>query len=449
MNLTLDTTIYRQGGMQKKYQEIPFATDKEAENELMNLYPQMKYQQFYGFGGAVTDAAGYVYAQMGKADREKMVNAYFGAEGNGYCCVRIPIDSCDFSVEQFQAVDDPEDTAYQTFSLERWKKYIYPLWQDIRRACSSVEVMVSPWTPPAFMKTNGMRSRGGSLKAECRAAYAEYLCRYVEELKGLGLPVRRMSIQNEPKAVQTWDSCVYSVEEEKIFLRDYLYPAMVRHGLADIGLFIWDHNKERVYERACGIIDETTERIVKGIAFHWYSGDHFEALDMVRQKFPDLELTLSEACIEYSKFDADGELLNVKKYAHEIIGNLNAGMNSFFDWNIVLDENGGPNHVKNFCDAPLLYHISEGSLEERMTFSAIGHFSKYIKPGAVRIACSRYTDELEATAFENPDQSIALILFNRTQKELPVTVRIGEECASFVCEGFSITSGVLKSGQGK
>lgn len=443
MKVLFNKTKYSQKGMEKGQQKLVFVTDREKENELINLYPEVQYQQFEGFGGALTDAAGYVYAQMEQEDKDKVTDTYFGKDGIGYNRVRIPVDSCDFSLEQFQAVSDEEDGELKSFSLEREKKYIYPLWEDVKKAGVEVEVMVTPWSPPYFMKTNGMRIQGGELKEECREAYAEYLCRYIEELVKAGISVKRMSIQNEPKAVQTWDSCVMSAGQEKEFLRDFLYPAMEKHDLTDVEIFIWDHNKERVFERACEIIDDTTAHMVKGIAFHWYSGDHFEALQMVRERFPALKLILSEACIEYSKFQADGELVNVKKYAHEIIGNLNAGMNAFYDWNILLDEQGGPNHVGNFCDAPFMYHIEEKKLEERMTLSAIEHFSRYIKPGAVRIGCSRYTDKLEATAFKNPDESIVIVLLNQNEMDMPVTLRIGDECVSFAAEALSVSTGVI------
>ncbi|MBD5458604.1 MAG: glucosylceramidase [Lachnospiraceae bacterium] len=443
MKLKLYTTDYKWKQAEHTQQEFVFAADKEKENELLNLHPEIEYQRFDGFGGALTDAVGYVYAQMDEANQEKILHTYFGKEGIGYNRIRIPIDSCDFSLEQFQAVSDKDDLEFKNFSLARWKKYIFPLWKDIQKMTKDIEIMVSPWSPPDFMKTNGKRVRGGSLKEEYRAAYADYLCRYIKELEKIGMPVKRMSIQNEPKAVQTWDSCVMDAEEEKLFLRDYLYPALQKNGLADIEIFIWDHNKERLYERACAIVDETTAHMIKGIAFHWYSGDHFEELRMVREKFPDLQLILSEACIEYSKYSAGEELNNVKKYAHEIIGSFNAGMNAFYDFNLLLDENGGPNHVENYCDAPFMYHAEAGKLEERMTLSAIAHFSKYMKAGAVRIGHSCYTEEIEVTSFKNPDGSIVVVMLNQTQKDLPVTIRIKDECVSVVIKSLSISTGII------
>lgn len=443
MKLWMNTTSYGKKRVEHTQQEYVFAVDRERENELINLYPEIEYQKFDGFGGALTDSAGYVYGQMKEENKEKLLHTYFGREGIGYNRIRIPIDSCDFSLEQFQAVSDKADLECKDFSLERWKKYIYPFWEDIKKVSKDIEVMVTPWSPPDFMKTNEKRVRGGSLKEEYRTAYADYLCRYIKELEKIGIIVKRMSIQNEPKAVQAWDSCIMDAEEEKVFLRDYLYPVMQKNELTDVEIFIWDHNKERLYERACVTIDDTTAHMIKGIAFHWYSGDHFEELRMVREKYPDLQLILSEACIEYSKYDADEELNNVKKYAHEIIGNLNAGMNAFYDWNLLLDENGGPNHAGNLCDAPFLYHMDKGKLEERMTLSAIAHFSKYIKEGAVRIGHSCYTEEIEATSFRNPDGSIVVVMSNQTQKDLPVTLRIKDECVSIVMKALSISTGIV------
>ena len=112
-----------------------------------------------------------------------------------------------------------------------------------------------------------------------------------------GYEVERISLQNEPKAVQTWDSCVYSAQQEKVFLKDYLIPELKSHGLEHIEVFIWDHNKERVFDRALELIDEETDSMIAGIAFHWYSGDHFEALDLFHEKYPEKKMILSESCL--------------------------------------------------------------------------------------------------------------------------------------------------------
>lgn len=288
------------------------------------------------------------------------------------------------------------------------------------------------------------RKNGGSLKPEYRSLWVEYLCRYILEFKNRGFEVQRISLQNEPKAAQTWDSCIYTAQEEKEFLRDFMYPALQKHGLTKIEVFIWDHNKERIYERVRDIVDETTKEMVAGVAFHWYSGDHFEALDLVRQQYSQLKMVVSESCIEYTKFGAaDGEM-NAGRLSHEIIGDLNGGMCAFYDWNILLDETGGPNHVGNFCHAPFLFDRQKKQLLPQLIQKHFYHFSHYVEPGAMRIGFSKYTDKLDVTAFQNPDGKIVAILLNRDKDSLPVILRLKNHIVRLTVTGQSIGTGVIE-----
>ncbi len=275
-----------------------------------------------------------------------------------------------------------------------------------------VSLLLSPWSPPAFMKETGVRNGGGHLRRECYQAYADYVVKYITAYQKQGIQISCMTVQNEPLAVQTWDSCEYTTEEEKEFLRDYLYPALKENGLAHVKLYIWDHNKERVYERACEIVDETTRDMVAGVAYHWYSGDHFATLQMVREDFPELLLMRSEGCVEYARGaeHVPDDMRHARLYAHDLIGDLNHGMNSWLDWNLVLDEQGGPNHVGNFCNAPVMCDTTTDTVEVKPMFHAIGQFSKYIRPGAVRIGCSSFSPEVEVTAAQNPDGSVAVVI---------------------------------------
>lgn len=455
MLLNLYTTTYEyradshsQPGTSKKErtrirQQLEFEKDTDRENELINLYPQMTYQKIEGFGGAITDSAGYMYAQMSEEQKQQVVQNYFGQDQMKYRLVRIPIDSCDFSLGHYEADSDPDDQAFTQFSFARVEKYILPLLDAAEAAYGGkLDIMLSPWSPPAAMKSNKERDHGGTLLPEYRMQWAQYICRYIEEYKKRGYHVTKLTLQNEPKAVQTWDSCIYTAQEQKEFLRDYMWPALCEHGLEDVEIYLWDHNKERVFEWAQTIIDEETAHMVTGMAFHWYSGDHFETLRMIKERFPDKKLLLSEACIEFSKFAAEDGLSNAQKYAHDMIGNLNEGMNTFFDWNLILDQEGGPNHVKNFCDAPYLYDIGAGELQERNILDYLWHFTHFIENGAVRIGSSRYTDELEVTAFAKDDKVIVVIL-NRTERQLPAYLRIGDMCAHVEAPEKSITTGVI------
>lgn len=443
MELTYITTTYDKNQKCRTEQKVEFEKDWGQENEVINLYPQIEYQKIEGFGGAITDSAGYVYSLMNQEQKDKLVQQYFGEYEMKYRLVRIPIDSCDFSLEHYEA-DQEDDPEFRNFTFERVEKYILPLLDAAENVYGKkLEIMLSPWSPPAYMKTNGERNNGGRLKREYWSRWAAYLCRYIMEYRNRGYHVTKMTLQNEPKAVQTWDSCLYTAEEQKEFLRDYMWPAMEKNQLDDIEVYLWDHNKERCFEWAETIIDETTDHMIAGIAFHWYSGDHFETLQMIRERFPEKKLLLSEACIEFSKFAAGDSLNNAQKYAHDIIGDFNAGMNTFLDWNLILNEEGGPNHVKNYCDAPYLYHIKKQQLVEGKLAGYVWHFSHFIETGAVRIGKSSYSDKLEVVALKKEDK-VVFILLNRTAEEMEAFIRLKGKIAKISILPKSISSGIIE-----
>lgn len=437
------TTVYPEGVRETTETVVPFLEDGGREEKLINLYPQAVYQTLEGFGGAITESAAYIYSLLDPSQKKRMLDTYFGGDAMKYRFVRIPIDSCDFSLSHYEADGDEADGELRQFSFRRVETYILPMLRDAEASFGGkLEIMLSPWSPPAYMKTNGERNHGGKLKEEYRKRWAEYICRYIREFRSRGFRVTMLTLQNEPKAVQTWDSCIYTAQEEKQFLRDYVWPELEAQGLTDIQIYLWDHNKERAYEWAETILDDETMPMVAGVAFHWYSGDHFEALRMIRERFPDKKLLLSEACIEFSKYSPEDNLSNAQKYAHDIIGNLNEGMSIFLDWNLVLDEIGGPNHVRNFCDAPYLFDTKRKVLMEREIQAYLWHFSHFIEAGAQRIGVSRYTDQLEVTAFQKGER-IVFVALNRTQETLNSYIRLQGTCAELTLPPQSITSGEI------
>lgn len=417
----------------------------EMETQVINLYPELTYETFEGFGGAVTEAAGYVYSLMDEEQKKQLLETYFSKENMNYRLVRIHLDSCDFCLDMYEAMSDPEDKGLASFSFDRTEQYIIPMLDDIRRiAGDDLKLMLTPWSPPAFMKTNGNRKKGGKLKPEYRQMWAEYICRYIKEFRERGFHVQRISLQNEPKAAQTWDSCLFTAEEEKVFLRDFMYPSMLDRGYDDIEVFIWDHNKERIYERVRDVVDESTKDMVAGAAFHWYSGDHFESMDLVRKLYPDVKMIMSESCLEYRLFDEKNIENVTNKLCHEIIEDLNHGMCAFYDWNLLLDEKGGPNHVKNYCHAPFLYDTQTKELMPQKTQRQFYHFSHNILPGSVRIAVTKYTEQIDAVAYQTPEHKIVVILLNKGEDILPVNFRIQGKAASLLLPAKTLASCVIE-----
>ena len=441
--------ITRFGGAeieQERYETALIPDEKRQEMSVINLYPEKEYQEIEGFGGALTESSGYALAQMSEEKRKKIVGLYYGPDGIGYTIGRVHMDSCDFSVGNYCAVEKPDDPSFPDFSLERDAKYVQPLLRMAAEAAGKpVPLLLSPWSPPAFMKDTGVRNGGGHLKKDQYALYAKYIAKYITEYRKLGFDIACMTIQNEPLAVQTWDSCEFSPEEEKELLCDYLCPALQEAGLGDVGIYIWDHNKERVYERTRDIVDDKTAHMVEGCAFHWYTGDHFDTLQMVKEDYPDLKLIHSEGCVELLRKDVNygNEREQALRYAHDMIGDLNAGMNRWYDWNIVLDEKGGPNHVGNFCAAPVHCNGADDSFTLSPTFFAIEHFTRYIKPGAKRIAKSSFSQEIEVTAAKNPDGSVAAVNMNTSENAEQVNLRMCGKTARISLPAKSIQTVVI------
>lgn len=411
----------------------------ETEKNVINIYPELRDQRFLGFGGAITEAAASTYAQMDDTQKRILLEAYFLPERMNYQFVRIHIDSCDFCLGQY---DGYTESGAPDFS--RMERFILPMLRDAEAVAGRrIPVMLAPWSPPAFMKTNGRREQGGKLKPEYFAAYADYLCRYAGHMRNLGFLVNRMSLQNEPKAVQTWDSCVFTAAEEKLFLREYFYPALQRHGLTDVEIYLWDHNKERLYEWMRDIIDETTEDMVAGACFHWYSGDHFEQLELCRRRFPEKELILSESCIEYRFYDKEDKVGAAQALSHELIGDLNHGLTAFFDWNLLLDETGGPNYVGNFCLAPFHFHRQEKRLEATPIQRYYERFARAVVPGSIRVETTRFSDEIDATAWKRPDGSLSLLLLNRTDRGLRPVIRLEDREAALELAPYELASATM------
>ncbi len=442
---------------------------KHLESNVINLYPDLTFQEIEGFGGALTDTVGYLYSKMNETDKKQFLEDHFGKDGQHYRFIRMHMDSCDYSLEEYQAVADPiADPELTTFSIERDRTYMIPLLKDaMAMTVEPFSVLLSPWSPPKQWKTPPARPKndasvygagfdlsaftpeidydtpsrchGGSLKKEYYRSWALYLAKYVQAYLDEGIPVTMMTLQNETIAATNWDSCVWSAKEQKAFLKDHLYPVFKEAGLTDtVGLYIWDHNKERVVEFAREMIDDETAGMIEGIAFHWYSGDHFESLDMARTLFPDKKLMGSECCALHppgktSPFAAlsgmngpsiaEVEYEDAAAYGHDIIGDLNNGMNRWIDWNLCVDKNGGPRHVSSGFGAPVCAN-EDGTYRILLTYHYIGHFSRFLLPGAKRIGHSRCDDKAELTAAKNPDGSLAVVLLNRGQADVSCAIRM-------------------------
>ena len=415
--------------------------DKNKENRLINIHPHIEYQEIKGFGGAFTEAASTTLDKLSRENREKIIRLYFDNEtGIGYNLGRVHMNSCDFSLGNYTCVDEGDETL-ETFQINRDKSSLIPMIKDAMKY-GDIGMLASPWSPPAYMKTTNMMNLGGELKEEYYGLWAEYFVKFINAYKAEGIEINSVTVQNEPKAKQRWDSCIYTAEQERDFVVNYLGPKMEEIG---VKIFFWDHNKERLIERADVMLDsELGEKYIGGIAFHWYSGDHFEELEMFHKCYPNKELLFSEGCYEYSYGMMDTNKIG-EKYAHDIIGNFNNYCNAFIDWNLLLNEKGGPNHVGNFCDSPIMADTENDEVFIHDSYYYIGHFSKYVKSGAKRIGSSKFSDKLETVAFKNPDGSIISVVLNRTDEDVEFSLRICGQVIDTKAEAHSIATYVIEN----
>jgi len=409
--------------------------------------PGKQYQEFVGIGAALTDASAETYAKLPSDKQAALLKAYFDKDnGIGYTIGRTNINSCDFSTASYTYVADG-DKELKTFNIAPDKQFKIPFIKAaIAAAGGKLNLFASPWSPPAWMKDNNDMLQGGKLKPEFYNAWALYFTKFIKEYEKEGMPVWAISIQNEPMAKQRWESCIYTAGEERDFLKNNLGPTMEKEGLKDKKIIVWDHNRDLMYQRAQTYFDDPeASKFAWGIGFHWYenwSGGEpmFENVKRVHEAYPDKAILFTEGCNE--KFDLarlpDWKL--GERYGRSMINDFNNGMAGFTDWNILLDETGGPNHVGNFCFAPVHADTKTGLLTYTNAFYYIGHFSKFIKPGAKRISSTASRSQLLTTAFQNEDGKTVVIVMNQGSAVTPYFLWINGKATAITSRPHSIAT---------
>jgi len=398
--------------------------------------PAKRFQTILGIGGALTDAAAETFAKLPEAKQNEILNAYFDEnKGIGYTLARTNIHSCDFSSESYTYVNEG-DKELQAFSVSHDKKFRIPfIKQAMAAARGKLTIFGSPWSPPAFMKDNNDVLHGGKLKPEFYQSWASYYTKFIKAYQQEGIPIWGITIQNEPMATQKWESCIYSAEEERDFLKNYLGPTMIRNGLGDKKIIAWDHNRDLIYQRASTILsDPKAARYVWGIGFHWYepwSGGEamFDNVKLVHETFPGKNLIFTEGCVDVFNPQRLRDWKLGEQYGRSMINDFNGGAVGWTDWNVLLDEMGGPNHVKNFCFAPVHADTKTGELIYTNSYYYIGHFSKFVRPGAKRIACSPSRSQLLSAAFVNPDGKTVVVVMNQSDKKILYNLWIDGQAA--------------------
>jgi glucosylceramidase len=387
--------------------------------------PERSFQTMEGFGGAFTEAAAHTWLKLSPPQREAVLKACFDpAAGHGYTLCRVHMNSCDFALGNYAHAATPGVVALSNFSIERDEQALLPFILAAQRVAGKpLKLLASPWSPPAWMKSHGQMNHGGHLLPQYRDAWARCYVRFIQAYAERGVPIWGVSVQNEPMAVQRWDSCIYTAEEERDFVRDHLGPNLEAAGLGHVKIIIWDHNRDLMVERAGTVYaDSAAAKYVWGTGFHWYGEDHFDHVQLVHDAWPDKQLLFTEGCQEGGPHHGSWDL--GERYARSMINDINRWTVGWIDWNLLLDQQGGPNHVGNYCSAPILVHTDHDSFDLQSSYHYIGHFARFVKSGARRILCASTREALEATAFVNPDGSVVVVAMNRTEQSLPFSLHL-------------------------
>ncbi|NNK74292.1 MAG: glycoside hydrolase family 30 protein, partial [Flavobacteriaceae bacterium] len=409
--------------------------------------PSKTFQSLLGIGGALTDASAETFYKLSPENQTRFLEAYYSVEnGIGYSLGRTTIHSCDFSNGSYTYIDEG-DAELKTFNIDHDREYRIPfIKKAIEAAGGSLTMYVSPWSPPAFMKTNNNMLQGGSLKTEFYQPWANYYAKFIKAYEAEGIPIWGLTIQNEPMAVQRWESCIYTAEEERDFIKNNLGPTLEQEGLGDKKIIVWDHNRDLLYQRASVILnDPDASKYVWGTGFHWYEDwkdgiPMFDAVKLVNEAYPDKKLIFTEGCNErfdLERIETEDPKL-AERYGRSMINDFNNGTVAWTDWNILLDETGGPNHVGNLCFAPIHSNTPSQDFFLTNSYYYIGHFSKFIRPGAKRIISASTSNALLTTAFVNDDASLAIIVMNQSENPISYSLTLGTRTAELKSLAHSI-----------
>ncbi|HRR08096.1 MAG TPA: glycoside hydrolase family 30 protein [Rhodothermales bacterium] len=424
-------------------------------NVIIRIQPKIKFQKILGFGGAFTEATTHLLQKLSEANRKKILNAYFGQEGANYSLCRTQINSSDFSIGHYAYAITPGDTLLKHFDIGHDEETIIPIIKEAQKISKEgFNLIASPWTAPPWMKDNN-HWVGGKLKPEYYATWALYFSKYLDAYKKHQIPFWGITVENEPNGNgNNWESMHYTPQEMTNFVQHYLGPHLEKNGYGNIKILGYDQNRADLKNW----VDEMyrtpeSSHYYHGTAIHWYEStyDYFpEALDYAHHKVPGKYLIQTEACIdaevpvwqddqwywqphatdwgydwapEHEKY-LHPKYAPVYRYAEDIIGSLNHWVEGWIDWNMVLDQQGGPNWFENWCIAPIIVNVEKDEVYFTPLYYVMSHFSKFIRPGAHRIGLSNLNSTVHATAVENPDHSIVLVLLNKEKKAQTVAIHL-------------------------
>ena len=414
----------------------------------IHLNFEQKFQTISGFGGAFTEASAHLLNQMTPKKRTEILDAYFSRKGANYSLTRTHMNSCDFSLSNYSYTPVEGDLHLEHFSIEEDREDLIPMIKDaLATSEDGFKLFASPWTAAPWMKDNN-KWVGGKLLPEFYDTWALFFSKYADAYKQEGIDIWGFTVENEPLGNgNNWESMHFTPEEMTDFVQHHLGPKLEADGKGHLKILGYDQNRQEIKEWVDVMYkDEASSKYYDGTAIHWYEStyDFFpEALQYAHQKAPNKYLIQTEACVDsevpvwkddawywkkeatdwgYDWREEEKKYLHPKyapanRYARDIIGCLNNWVDGWVDWNMVLDRQGGPNWFKNWCIAPIIVDPKADEVYYTPLYFIMTHFSKFIRPGAEVIGVDSTDKNLMVTAAQNPDGSVAVVVFNEGMEQ--------------------------------
>jgi len=457
LSSNLKVEIYETSESGNKLTKIRASSTVDSST-VIKILPEQKFQTITGFGGSFTESSAYLLNKMSKKNRDTILQAYFSEDGARYSLTRTHIASCDFSLNNYTYAPVEDDIEMKNFSVAEDRDDLIPMIKDaLAISKDGFKIMSSPWTSPPWMKDN-KKYVGGKLLPKYYDAFALYFTKYLDAYKAEGIDIWGLTPVNEPHGNgNNWESMHFTPEEETDFVQNHLGPKLEADGYENVNILGYDQNRHGLKEWVDTMFkDDTSSKYFAGTAIHWYEStyDYFpEELQYAHKKAPNKYLIETEGCIDseipkwnddkwyWSKEATDWgfdwredekkylhpKYAPVNRYARDIIGCLNNWVDGWVDWNMVLDTQGGPNWFKNWCGAPVIVDPEKDEVYFTPLYYTMAHFSKYIRPGAEVVGVDKTDNDLMVTAAQNPDKSIAVVVFNEGDFSKNFILKLGEE----------------------
>ncbi|QCR23254.1 glycoside hydrolase family 30 beta sandwich domain-containing protein [Pontibacter sp. SGAir0037] len=407
---------------QRQAVPLAFGTATTSEQPVIEVNEQETYQEIDGFGFTLTGGSAMHMIRMNPAKRAAMLKELFATDGNniGISYLRLSIGASDLNERVFSYNDLPAgqtDANMEKFDLGPDREDVIPVLKEILAINPNIKILGSPWSPPAWMKTNN-DTRGGSLKPEWYDAYATYFVRYVQDMKKEGIKIDAITVQNEPLHPGNNPSLLMLADEQALFVKKHLGPAFKAANI-DTKIIVYDHNADRPDYPISILDDPEAKQYIDGSAFHLYGGK-IEALSEVHNAHPDKHLYFTEQWM--------GAPGNLEKDMANHIKNLTIGATrnwsrNVLEWNLANDPNNKPYTDRGGCDRCLGgITIDKDEFTRNPAYYVVAHASKFVRPGSVRIE-SNYLDELPNVAFKTPEGRTVLIVLNDSKADSTFGIR--------------------------